>query len=536
MSMTTEVEMGPCTIAYDERVLTPRPWTLMQSRWAAELAGGLPESPILELCSGAGHIGLVAALESGRHLIQVDADRIACEFAVANARAAGIADLVEVRHATLEDATRPGERFDLVLADPPYLPSDEVHRWPTDPVAAIDGGEDGLDLARRCLEISVAVLTPPGVALLQLRGRAQVEQLAQEFADVLEVVEVREVDDERAVAAWRLRSAEPAIPARAQRNAPLTAQLESALDRAASGDDSALRRLSTERPTGERDSLSALLAIHELFLAPAEVLGPRIAVQSHPAVATLKWALEAEFRGRLDSRIVTGPVTDPVDAVRRTARSDLVPTIYEWLRDDATWPELVEFLAWEGGPDAGFDDFVALAQVGIRGGPKVALAANYWDELGRGRLDEVHTVLHDRLVEATAMPRIPHDQLPVSALERLAIGAMLATNRALQPEALGAFGLLELQAGPRCRAVVGAMRRLGGPPGALPFYEEHAEADPHHGRAWLAEVIVPLSGHQPDWGERMVRGTRWRAEVNRRFFADAERHFMRGSSEPLVVP
>src|SRR5690606_29018872 len=129
--------------------------------------------------------------------------------------------------------------------------------------------------------------------------------------------------------------------------------------------------------------------------------------------------------------------------MRRVGAAELVPEVYRWLADEATWEQIVDFLAHEGGPDAGFDDLVALAQVGIHDGPKVTLGANYWDEMGRGELTQVHTVLHDDLVAASGMPRLPRAELPVEALHRMALGGILATNRSLQPELLGALGLLE---------------------------------------------------------------------------------------------
>jgi hypothetical protein len=199
-----------------------------------------------------------------------------------------------------------------------------------------------------------------------------------------------------------------------------------------------------------------------------------------------------------------------------------VPPVYDWLAEEASWPSVVRYLALEGGPDGGFDDLVALAQVGLAGDPKLALAANYWDEMGRGRLADVHTELHHRLVDAAGLEAIPRHEQPLSALERVALNGLLATNRWLQPEMIGALGLLEMQAGPRCRAVVRAFRRLGAPPDAFPFYEEHAHADPIHGKEWLERVVAPLAT-DPEWGRRMVRGASWRSQVNRRFFADAHR-------------
>jgi hypothetical protein len=291
-----------------------------------------------------------------------------------------------------------------------------------------------------------------------------------------------------------------------------------------SGDDDRLAQLAEAEPADERDELLALLEIHDLWTAPLSVTQGREWYQSHPDVAALKRRLERRFMERLDHRIaptLAGLPEDTVVAIRSLAANDLVPAVYRWLAEAASWGELVRFLAIEGGPDAGFDDLVATAQIGIRGTAKVALARNYWDELGRGSPGEVHTVLHDRLVEATAMPRIPRERQPIAALERTAISGLLASNRALQPEMIGALGLLELQAGPRCRAVVAALQRLGAPEGALPFYEEHARADPRHGKEWLDEVVIPLAAADPPWGPRMVRGALWRDSVNSRFFASA---------------
>jgi hypothetical protein len=290
-------------------------------------------------------------------------------------------------------------------------------------------------------------------------------------------------------------------------------------------DEARLEALRHREPVDERDALMSLLVVYDLWMAPLSRTSGTEDFQSHPAVAEVKWRLERRFIARLDSR---GPDQEPgsqddgaAQAIRRIAAEERVPSVYRWLAQEASWSELVGFLAIEGGPDAGFDDLVALAQVGIHDGPKVALARNYWDELGRGDLSEVHTVLHERLVGATRMPRVPRNEMPVSALERVAVGGLLATNRRLQPEMLGALGLTELQAGPRCRAVVDALARLGAPEDAFPFYEEHARADPVHGKEWLDEVVEPLERDHPQWGPRMVRGARWRHEVNRRFFTDA---------------
>jgi methylase of polypeptide subunit release factors len=172
------VAFGPLDIAYDEQVLEPRAWTLAQSEWAAELLATSEDGPILEVCSGAGQIGLAAAVLSGRPAVLVDASAPACAFARRNADAAGLADRVDVRHSPMTEALAADERFPLVLADPPYIPSADTQVFPEDPLTAIDGGDDGLDLARLCLQVGARHLRPGGHLLIQLRDAAQADRLA----------------------------------------------------------------------------------------------------------------------------------------------------------------------------------------------------------------------------------------------------------------------------------------------------------------------------------------------------------------------
>jgi HemK-like putative methylase len=176
--MSPSMAFGTLTIGYDERVLEPRPWVLLQSQWARELLAEAPAGPVLELCTGAGHIGLMSLVGNDRRLVAVDANPDACRWALDNASANGLADRVEVRQGRLEEAVRRDERFALVVADPPWVPRAEIGRFPEDPVLAIDGGDDGLDVARACLDAAADALDPGGSLLLQLGTDAQAEALA----------------------------------------------------------------------------------------------------------------------------------------------------------------------------------------------------------------------------------------------------------------------------------------------------------------------------------------------------------------------
>lgn len=172
---------GSLAIEYDAQVLAPRPWTMRQSSWAAELLTAAPPGLVLELCAGAGQIGLAAVTTVPRRLVCVDTDSAACEYARRNAETAGLADRVEVREGDVAAVLRPDERFAVIIADPPYVPTDEVSSHPDDPPSAIDGGPDGLAVTRRCLLAVEHHLLPGGSALLQLRSDDQVNRVRDQL-------------------------------------------------------------------------------------------------------------------------------------------------------------------------------------------------------------------------------------------------------------------------------------------------------------------------------------------------------------------
>jgi methylase of polypeptide subunit release factors len=199
----TSTTFGSLTVRYSAAGLSPRRWTQLQSAWAAELLAGLPAGDVLELCAGVGHIGLLALVEAGtdladghrRRLVQVDTGEEVCALAELNAGLAGLADRVDVRRGLPQDVLDPAERFVLVIADPPWVPTDRVGDHPDDPPAAIDGGPDGLDVVRALLPVLERHLQQPGAALLQVGGRGQaraVEELLLQAGSRLRALDSRE--------------------------------------------------------------------------------------------------------------------------------------------------------------------------------------------------------------------------------------------------------------------------------------------------------------------------------------------------------
>jgi methylase of polypeptide subunit release factors len=174
-------------------VLRPRLWTVAQSRWAAEIIRHAPPGPVLELCAGAGQIGLLAVRLAPRRLVCVDVDPVACDYLRRNAADACLR--VEVREGPMDEVLAPDETFAVVIADPPWVPTADTARFPEDPLGAIDGGPDGMGIVRRALQVVARHLAPGGSLVLQVGSAAQADEVALELAgyDGLRLSEVREL-------------------------------------------------------------------------------------------------------------------------------------------------------------------------------------------------------------------------------------------------------------------------------------------------------------------------------------------------------
>ena len=103
---------------------------------------------------------------------------------------------------SVDDALDVDELFSVVIADPPYLRSDQVRRYPNDPEHAVDGGEDGLAEIERSLRVIAGHTNADGAALLQVRGPRQVRALSVLLTDSripLQIEDTRTISTERSI-------------------------------------------------------------------------------------------------------------------------------------------------------------------------------------------------------------------------------------------------------------------------------------------------------------------------------------------------
>jgi len=161
------------TFVVDPRVLVPRPETELLVEAVLQAVPRDAEIRVLDLCTGSGCVGITLALERPRaRVLATDTSPGAVEVARANAAALGPADRFEARLGDLLAPVEGEPPFDVVVANPPYVPtgelptlSPEVRR---EPPLALDGGADGLDVVRRIAEEAPRRLVPGGLLALEI--------------------------------------------------------------------------------------------------------------------------------------------------------------------------------------------------------------------------------------------------------------------------------------------------------------------------------------------------------------------------------
>lgn len=133
------------------------------SYWMARFAANLgPVERALDLCTGS---GLLGSLLDARRTVAVEIDPDVAEAARFNAILNGLDERIEVRAGDLYEAV-PGERFDLIVANPPFLPAPDGLALPS----CGDGGSDGGEALRAILSGLGERLSFGGRALIYGQG------------------------------------------------------------------------------------------------------------------------------------------------------------------------------------------------------------------------------------------------------------------------------------------------------------------------------------------------------------------------------
>lgn len=191
--------------------------------------------------------------------------------------------------------------------------------------------------------------------------------------------------------------------------------------------------------------------------------------------------------------------------------------LFPWLAEEAELDDVKWFLRQEAAGEAGFDDLVAYTQVKLPALPKLELARNYWDEMGRGNIKGMHGPMLDLLVRELRLD----PSIETTVWESLALAnamTAMATTRRYAWHSVGALGVIELTAPGRSASTARALRRLGFSGRERHYFDLHAVLDVKHSADWNREALRPLVEEDPRRATAIAEGALLRLKCGERCF------------------
>ncbi len=176
----------------DHRALIPRPETELLTESVVQhlRQDSRPGLSILDIGTGSGNICVSLAHYLSRpSLIALDISLEALSLAHENAKKHHVHNRIKfIALDALNDLDgfyQAGQRFDVIVSNPPYISRDEISRLPLDvqkePRLALDGGKDGLDFYRAIARAAGSLLNPQGMVFLEM-GDGQADQIKEIFS------------------------------------------------------------------------------------------------------------------------------------------------------------------------------------------------------------------------------------------------------------------------------------------------------------------------------------------------------------------
>jgi release factor glutamine methyltransferase len=162
-------------LAVNNSVLVPRPETEQLAEPAWQFLNAAAAQPAaLDFGTGSGCLAIALAIKSpAARLTAVDVSPEALAVARQNAERHRVLERINFLAGDGFAALPPDARFDLIVSNPPYIPSAEIATLEPevrdhDPRTALDGGADGLDFYRRIAADAPPFLQPGGRIMLEL--------------------------------------------------------------------------------------------------------------------------------------------------------------------------------------------------------------------------------------------------------------------------------------------------------------------------------------------------------------------------------
>ncbi len=174
--LTREAFLGGHRFYVDERVIIPRSYflELLPEQIPHWLPADRPVKRVVDVCTGSGCLAVLLAHRfPGAKVDAIELSPDAMAVAKFNVAAHRLAQRVKLHHSDVFDAVPP-VKYDVILSNPPYVPTRELRGLPEEfkqePRMALDGGGDGLDVIRKIFRQARERLQPHGIVVLEVGG------------------------------------------------------------------------------------------------------------------------------------------------------------------------------------------------------------------------------------------------------------------------------------------------------------------------------------------------------------------------------
>ncbi len=174
--LTREAFLGEYRFYVDERVIIPRSYFLeiIPQQLNAWLPNPAKVKRVVDVCTGSGCLAILLAHHFPKARVDaVDLSPDALDVARLNVKNHKLTRRVTL-HPSDVFAAVPKAKYDVIISNPPYEPTALCKTLPAEfnhePMMALDGGEDGLDIIRKLLREARDRLLPHGVVLIEVGG------------------------------------------------------------------------------------------------------------------------------------------------------------------------------------------------------------------------------------------------------------------------------------------------------------------------------------------------------------------------------
>ena len=272
------------------------------------------------------------------------------------------------------------------------------------------------------------------------------------------------------------------------------------------------RSVDSSEPLLDEDLQLALYCCYELHYRGFHGVDERW--EWDPDLLAFRAALETPFEAEV--RRLAGPCEAPEPdladlALRELADADDGPSLSKYVAREATIGQVLEFMVHRSAYQLKEADPHSWAIARLAGPPKAALIEIQADEYGGGRPDRVHAELFAKSMHAMGLDASYGayvDRIPAITLATVNLMSLFGLHRRMRGAIVGHLALFEMISSLPNRRYGDGLRRLGAPPEALDFFDEHVEADAVHEQIAAVDLAGGLMRSDPGVAADVIMGAR----------------------------